>query len=331
VVRLHHCIADGIALVQVLLSLTDTDPDAPRPESELKPSGRSTWLGKVLLPPLTIVSKSLDITGRLLQEGVNIIDQPSRLIDAARQGIDGGVAFGKLLLIGADQETILRGRCGVVKRATWSQPINLNDVKAIGRIYQATVNDVLIAAVSGGLRRYLESKDQSVDALNIRAVVPYSIRPLNELNQLGNRFGLVFLDLPVGVRDIVRRLQIIKYRMDRIKDTPEAAVAFGILQVTGITSTQIESVIVSIFARKATTVMTNVPGPKSPIYLAGKQLAGMMFWVPQPGGLALGISIISYNAQVFVGVAGDAGLIPDPDEIITGFHQEFESMMELAS
>lgn len=286
-------------------------------------------LGRLLLPPLTLASKGLNMTGKLLQEGVNLIDQPSRLVDAARYGVDAGMAFGKLLLIGADQETILRGECGVVKRAAWSQPISLEAVKAVGRSNQATVNDVLIAAISGGIRRYLESRDQPVDSLNIRAVVPYSIRPGDEINQLGNRFGLVFLDLPIGVRDIERRLQIIKYRMDRIKNTPEAAVAFGILQVTGMTSTQIESMIVNIFAQKATAVMTNVPGPKMPIYLAGKELAGMMFWVPQPGGLALGISIISYNAQVFVGVAGDAGLIPEPDEIVTAFHQEIESMINL--
>jgi diacylglycerol O-acyltransferase len=331
VVRLHHCIADGIALVQVLLSLTDEEPDAPLPEPIEQRDGESTWLGKLLIQPLLFASRGLNITGRVLQEGLDTLDQPSRVADAARSGLDGGLAFAKLISISADQETILRGRCGVEKRATWSMPVPLEDVKAIGLAYEATVNDVLIAATTGGLRRYLEKQEQSVDALNIRAVIPYNIRPPEKITKLGNKFGLVFLDLPIGVQDIARRLQIIKYRMDRIKNTPEAAVAFGILQVAGMTTAQIEGLIVSIFAKKATAVMTNVPGPQMPIYLAGSRLAGMMFWVPQPGGLALGVSILSYNGQVLVGIATDAGVIPDPDEVIAGFHQEIQNMMELGN
>jgi len=328
VVRLHHCIADGIALVQVLLSLTDEDPHAPLPEPIEQRDGESTWLGKLLVQPLLLASKGLNMTGRVLQEGLDTLDQPSRVADAARLGLDGGLAFAKLLSIGADQDTILRGRCGVEKRATWSMPVPLEDVKAIGRAYDATVNDVLIAATTGGLRRYLEKHEQSVDALNIRAVIPYNIRSPQEITKLGNKFGLVFLDLPVGVRDIARRLQIIKHRMDRIKNTPEATVAFGILQAAGMTTAQIEGLIVNIFAKKATAVMTNVPGPSMPLYLAGSRLAGMMFWVPQPGGLALGVSILSYNGQALVGIATDAGVIADPDEVIAGFHQEIQNMME---
>jgi WS/DGAT/MGAT family acyltransferase len=331
VVRLHHCIADGIALVQVLLSLTDAEANAPLPEIREELDRQSTLLGKMLLPPLTIAAKSLNLTGRMLRETLDTLDRPSRLIDFARLGVDGGMALGKLILIGADQETVLRGKCGVLKKAAWSQPVNLDEIKTIGRAYNATVNDVLIAAVTGGLRRYLESKEQPVDALNIRAIVPYSIRSFEELASLGNQFGLVFLDLPVGVLDLERRLRVIKLRMDRIKNTPEATVAFGILQATGMTSTQIESIIVNIFSKKATAVMTNVPGPKSPIYLAGKELSGMMFWVPQPGGLALGVSILSYAGEILLGIASDAGLIPDPDAIISGFHQEIELMKTLVS
>jgi WS/DGAT/MGAT family acyltransferase len=192
------------------------------------------------------------------------------------------------------------------------------------------VNDVLIAAVTGGIRRYMEKHEQPVDALDIRAVVPYSLRPDEDLNSLGNKFGLVFLSLPVGVRNIVNRLQVVKFRMDQIKSSPEAAVAFGILETIGMTTRQAESIIVKIFAIKATAVMTNVPGPRGPIYVAGELLKGMMFWVPQPGDLALGVSIISYNGEVVVGVAGDQKVIPHPDEIVEGFLEEFNCLAELA-
>jgi hypothetical protein len=97
----------------------------------------------------------------------------------------------------------------------------------------------------------------------------------------------------------------------------------------GMTPVQIEKIIVSIFARKVTAVMTNVPGPKQPVYLAGVPLKRVMFWVPSPGQLGLGISIISYAGEVIVGVATDTGLVPDPEEIVAGFHAEVEEMKQL--
>jgi hypothetical protein len=117
--------------------------------------------------------------------------------------------------------------------------------------------------------------------------------------------------------------------MDAIKGTSEALVAFGILNMAGLSTSQIQDIIVKIFGLKATAVMTNVPGPRQVRYLAGKAIDGLMFWVPQSGKLGLGVSILSYNNQVLLGIATDAGLVPDPETIIEGFHQEFEAMMEL--
>ena len=117
--------------------------------------------------------------------------------------------------------------------------------------------------------------------------------------------------------------------MDDIKHSPEAVVALGILQVTGMVPEQIQDVIVSIFGMKATAVMTNVPGPREPLYLAGQPIKGVMFWVPQSGRLGLGVSILSYNGQVTLGIASDLGLIPNPDQIVTHFEEEFAAMMDL--
>ncbi len=162
--------------------------------------------------------------------------------------------------------------------------------------------------------------------VNIRVMVPVSVRPPGDFDRLGNRFGLVILSLPVGVRDPQRRLMVLKRRMDVIKSTPEALVAFGILNLMGLTPIQVEKIIMAIFAAKVTGVMTNVPGPRQPLYLAGRQLKGLMFWVPAPGNLALGLSILSYAGEVRIGVATDAGLIPDPEGIVAGFQAELDEM-----
>ena len=331
IVRLHHCMADGLTLVRVLLSITDKEPDAPWPEPPEKPP-RLPWLAELFNPAVTTVSSALRATDALLHEGMETLIHPSRLVDAAKLGVGGATALGKLLLILPDRKTVFKGECGVAKRATWSAPIPLDDVKAVGRSMGSTVNDILLAAVTGALRRYMERRGEPTDGVNLRAVVPVSLRPLEgaNLDKLGNRFGLIFLSLPIGVREPTTRIRALKQRMDAIKGTPEAVVTFGILSAMGMTPIQIENIIVTIFGSKATGVMTNVPGPRETLYLAGRPIRGIMFWVPQPGRLGLGVSIISYAGQVALGVATDAGLVPDPEAIIAGFHAEFDQMKRVA-
>ncbi len=322
IARLHHCIADGLALVQVLLSMTDASPDsAPLAEAAAPPPAASP-LENLFAPVNRVVETTVTTAESVLQAGLLTLAHPSRLVDAAKLGALGVLAASKLLLINPDRPTLFKGKCGVSKRAVWSQPIPLADIKALAHSLHGTVNDVLLAAVTGALRRYLEAKDQPVAGLNIRAMVPVSIRPPDRLNQLGNQFGLVILSLPVGARDPVQRLLVLKQRMDDIKGTPEALVAFGLLGGMGVTPAQVEDLLVRFFAAKVSAVMTNVPGPRETIYLAGQPLKRIMFWVPQPGNLSLGVSIISYAGEVVVGVATDEGLVPDPDQIIAAFDDE---------
>jgi len=327
--RLHHCIADGIALMQVVLSMADEDPDAPWPEPAPKTRQRFDPFGWVFRPVRTaarLAGATVHTTGTMVHEGFDVFTHPARLKEMAKAGSDGTRAFGKLLLIPPDKKTIFRGRTGVIKRAAWSKPIPLEDVKAIGKVMDGTINDVLLTAVTGALRRYLEKRNQPTDGLNFRAIVPVNLRRPDEVGQLGNRFGLVFLSLPVGVQDPIKRLLVLKHRMDEIKDTPEAAVAFGILYTVGMTPNQIEDIIIKIFSMKGTTVITNVPGPLHKLYFAGQQIKNFVFWVPAPGDLGMGVSIFSYAGEVIVGVETDAGLVSDPESIIDAFHAEFDQL-----
>lgn len=327
IARLHHCIADGLALMQVLLSLTDESPDAPWPVPQEPQSRSASWVGS-LFGPVTgaykLANKTWRIGKNLLSEGVQTLTQPSRVLDVARLGTASTKALAKLLLIGPDQRTIFRGGCRGTKSAAWSDLIDLQEVKAIGQIMGCTLNDVLLAAVTGALRRYLEDRNQPTEGVNIRAIVPVNLRPPDDKEQLGNKFGLVFLSLPIGVRDPLRRLRVLKHRMDAIKNSPEAVVAFGILNAIGMTPTQIEAVITKIFGIKGTAVMTNVPGPRGVLYMAGCPLKKLVFWVPAPANLGMGVSIFSYAGHVILGVATDDCLVPDPEAIIAGFHAELD-------
>ncbi|MFM8322288.1 MAG: WS/DGAT/MGAT family O-acyltransferase, partial [Chloroflexota bacterium] len=328
--RVHHAIADGLALVQLMLSIMDNEPDAALPDApEDLPPAHPGLLQRLFRPAVKAVrsvSGAFGMAESLVHEGMDALVHPSRLADAARSGAGVTRALSKLLLIGPDRRTKLRGRCGVEKRAAWSANLDLEEVKAIGRLMGGTVNDVLLAAVTGALRRYLEQRGDATDGLNIRAIVPVNLRPAGENEMLGNRFGLVFLSLPVGIKDPLKRLITLRRRMDSIKDSPEAVVAISILGAIGMSPTQIENVIVQIFGMKGTAVMTNVPGPRQPLYFAGGKISSLMFWVPTPASLGLGVSIISYAGQVILGVATDAGLAPDPEGILEAFHDEIASL-----
>lgn len=321
VARLHHCIADGIALARVLLSLTE---EANGDEAV---SGEES--GKRERSRPSAVDTVRKVAERVASEGLAVVGNPDLLQDYAAQGLQGVAAFNKLVLSWPDPPTIYKGRLGVTKRAAWSRPIPLSDVKAIGRTADCTVNDVLIAAMTGALRSYMAEHGKLVD--NFRAAVPFNLRPLDGPIELGNQFGLVFLSLPVGLADPLDRLLEVKQRMDAIKNSPEAAVAFGLLNAIGMTPPIVEKQFMRLFGAKLTAVMTNVPGPRGPITLAGSQVSSLICWVPQSGGLGLGVSIISYNGGVFVGVATDAGLVPDPDRVIEAFYADFEQMLALVA
>jgi len=330
IARVHHCIADGIALVHVLLSLTDKSPNAPWPTAQPKEMPRPDWLGALFKP----VQPALKITTRaartLWREGDEILANPSHLRDLTRLGRENAMALGRLVLRWPDPPTLFKGELGTAKRAAWSKPIPLQDVKEVGRMLNGTVNDVLLTAVAGALRSYMLDRGDAADGISIRAVVPVNLRPLDVTPDLGNRFGLVFLTLPVGVPDPMDRLRELKRCMDELKSSPEPAVALGLLSLIGAVPPKVQDMAMGIFAAKATAVMTNVPGPKEKLYLAGAPLDTLMFWVPQSGRLGLGVSIFSYAGRVWLGVATDQGLAPDPEVIIAAFHAEFNTLSRVA-
>ncbi|HEU4326403.1 MAG TPA: wax ester/triacylglycerol synthase family O-acyltransferase [Roseiflexaceae bacterium] len=322
--RLHHCMADGIALVNILLSMTDTRPEGPA-------SNNGTGSLRHERDPLSNLLRQSNAMLNTTRRATNgLLSNPAQALGFARQGAGLAGTLGKLVLMSADPQTAFKGRLGVAKRAAWSAPIPLDHVKQVGRMIGGTINDVLLTATTGALRRYLQGRGERVDGMDIRAVVPVNLRPMSGPIELGNRFGLVFLPLPVGIEDVFERLHELKRRMDAIKGSPEALVAFGILNAMGVATDGVQDLIVSIFGSKATGVMTNVPGPRETIYMAGAPIREIMFWVPQSGRLGLGVSILSYAGNVTLGIATDAGLAPDPETIIANFNAEFAYMYELA-
>ena len=321
--RIHHCIADGIALSRVLLSLTDAMPDVGIEPARDNASRRGR-VGAIAAP----VKAGVQLAGAGLQEGFGILAHPASELTALSAGAR---ALAKLLITGPDTKTMLSEKLGVARRVTWSEPMPLQDVKKIGEATGTTVNDVLVAAITGALHSYLSAHDSLVD--EIRVLVPFNLRPLDQPlpRELGNRFGFAYLTLPVGLADAAGRLAEVHRRMDAIKRSPESALSYGILETIGMTPLQIEQQLLNVFTQKFSAVLTNVPGPSEPLSLAGSKLAGVVFWVPAAGTIGMGISIFSYSGGVIVGLQVDPRLVPDPEAILAEYEHQVATLDWLAT
>ena len=297
IVRVHHCVGDGLALVHVLLSLADGAPDLLAPQPRVQ---RSRW--DMLRASVATATRALPV------------------------GADHLGALVRLLLLPPDPATRFKGPLGMAKKLVWSRPYRLADFKRVGRITGSTVNDVLMAALAGALRRYLLEHGAVKRKLDVRGVVPVNLRPDGEAHLLGNRFGLVFLQLPLGLDGAKARLAEVRRRMRALKETPGAAATFELLWVLGLAPRPLFDAVIDLFATKATAVVTNVIGPREPLSILGAQLRQAMFWVPCAGHLGLGVSLLSYAGRVWVGVHSDVGLIPDSERIVSAFEEELDAL-----
>lgn len=200
VLRVHHVIADGISMVGVLLSVTDDYPNPPSPHNRSGEPDESKNPGSLLEEALeavikhatTAASTVLRMSEKFIREILDALSSPDKAMELAKAGNEGAQTIRRLLLMGPDPDTLFRGELDVAKVAAWSQPIPLPQVKEVKNRLGGTVNDVLINAVTGGIRRFLIRNGEPVDGLNFRAAIPVNLRKPNDFS-LGNKFGLVFL------------------------------------------------------------------------------------------------------------------------------------------
>jgi WS/DGAT/MGAT family acyltransferase len=269
------------------------------------------------------VSMGTELGGKAL----NLAADTDRLSTYGRYGIGLLTELAKLLAMPVDSPTSLKGRTSTVKRVAWCDPIPLGEVKALGKALGCSVNDILLAAVAGALRAYFQQKGESVEGVEVRAVIPVNLRSAKDEGTLGNRFGLGTLSLPVHEGNPFARLFLVRERMNELKGSYQPPLTLGLLAAVGIAPKMVQQQFLDILAAKASAVMTNVPGPKQPLYLAGARLDQVMVWVPQSGDIGVGVSILSYNDKVQFGMVTDSHFVADPETITPLFAAEFEKML----
>jgi WS/DGAT/MGAT family acyltransferase len=332
IARVHHCIGDGIALISVMLSITDggMDPPTRKKKNEAAEDDGSDWLSDAVVKPLTdIAVKAIGMYGGGVVKSMEVLSNPQQLmgsVDMARTGVQVLRDVAAMALMPDDSPTRLKGKPVGKKVVAWGEPLPLDAVKSIGKGLNCSINDVLLACAAGAIGQYLRERGDDPKGQEIRAMVPVNLRPLDKAWQLGNRFGLAPLVLPIGIENPIERVYAVRARMNELKGSYQPLLAFAVLSVAGLLIKPVQDTLLGLFAKKATAVMTNVPGPAKPLTFCGATLRQTMFWVPASGDIGMGVSILSYGGGVQFGLITDEKLCPDPQHIIDRFEPEFEKL-----
>ncbi len=346
ITRVHHCYADGIAMVRVLLSMTEQDAGpamaahgagkvarksrvSRQPPADVLPV--LSWVQHLAQPAGDILESALAEGAKLLEGGVHQIFHPEHAAALARQA--GGMIgeFARVLALDDDPETPLRGPLSGYKSVAWAEPIPLHEVKSVGKALGCTINDVLMSTVAGALGSHLRQQKFDTRDLVLRASVPVNLRAADEPVSLGNKFGLVFVDMALGTRNPLQRVYAMQKTMAALKGSLQPPMTLMVLGLMGLLPGVVQAPAIEIFSRKASAVVSNVPGPQAPLYMCGQRVSEMYFWVPQSGTIGVGISVLSYAGKVFFGLICDRKLIREPHAVVDRFAPEFEKLLLAAT
>ena len=331
IARIHHAIADGIALMGVMLSLTDEmhamAQGGGRPRHDDGEEDHDGALSGLFSPVAQAWKMGSRVAAPLLKNAGDIASNPSKAFDLIKtgSGVVGELAW--LLTMPSDSATSLKGKPLGAKRVAWTDPLPLGEIKAVGKALGCSVNDILLSAVAGAIGSYLADQGEETVGAEIRAVIPVNLREQMASPELGNSFGLVALELPVGIDNPVKRLFEVRARMDALKRSTQAPVTYGLLAALGYAPKLAQDLLFDFLLDRTTAVMTNVPGPQFQLSIGGSAVTQIMFWVPQASNVGMGVSILSYNGKVQFGLMTDAALTPEPRRIIERFGPQFEQLL----
>lgn len=348
VTRFHHAIADGVRLTQVMLGMLDPTAAGLVPAvARTAPSGTPFPGPRALRAGLAEATRvSVNATrgvvgavGHAIAHprgtavaGWEAVRHPDRVVDLFQglgaddhRSVNDATSVGKLAL-GGTERTVWSGRPGRQKAVAWSDPLPLGWVKQVARAHGATVNDVLVAALAGALRSYLSGRGDSI--AEVVWMVPVNLKPFDEElpEDLGNHFALVLLDMPLGGETSDQRIDDLRGRMQRIKNSDEPVLTYGLQRAISMSPHVLASAATDFFANKAVGVLTNVPGPTAELAFAGVPVRQVIGFAPCSGDQPLTATIFTYNGTVTVGFASDAGLVPDPQTLVRLVRDEIDEM-----
>jgi diacylglycerol O-acyltransferase / wax synthase len=327
--KTHHALVDGVSGVDIMSVLFDTSPEPAAPTDT-----GERWLPRPLPSPVQLLGEALmeraTIPGELARSVRSVFRGPRRVAEGLR---DAAVGVGAMAWAGLNPApaTPYNKPIGPHRRYTWVRA-NLADLKAIKNELGGTVNDVVIAVVSGALRRWLRGRGVRTEGLELRALVPVSIRTEAQQGQLGNRIAAMRGPLPVYVDDPVERLRIVSAAMQGLKESKQAMGAEVLAGLQGFAPPTIlaQASRLNFSTRLFNLIVTNVPGPQIPLYVLGRELEEFFPVAFLPPHQALAIAIVSYNGKITFGLLADYDSMEDVGEIAEGISVAITELDEAA-
>ena len=334
IIRLHHCLADGIAGVGIVNVLLDASPEAPAlPKRKIEfqvPPPRPTWSSLTA----SVVDSYSDFVKRIL----------SALEDLLTMG-ERAAANGGALVPTDELSNLLPEITAFTQRLRFNVPyrgpqkfawgdVSLEEVKAIRRVFGASVNDVILALVTASVRRYVELHGDPVKGRLFRMMVPVNLRGSTASTDLGNRISLVPVTVPLDIRDPRKLLVAVHRRTEFLKRTHAAELVSLAGGLIGIFPTPLQAFAGPIVSRLPVTpfnlVCTNVPGPQNPLYLLGHKMLTWYPYVPVGGEMAVNCAVLSYDGKIFFGFSGDVHAAPDLKRLEDFLKESFTELREAA-
>ena len=329
VTKTHHAMIDGIAgvdIATVLFDLTAVPSEGPRAESPWVPSPEPSQAELVAEGVKGAIKTPVDFGGQALGALQHPRSTASRAVEAVE-------ALGEVAWAGlnAAPETPLNVEIGPHRRIHWVRS-RLDDFKAIKNELGGTVNDVVIAVVSGALRGWLRSRGVRTEGLELRALVPVSIRADDQHGDLGNRIAAMRGPLPVYVDDPVERLRVVSAGMQGLKESKQALGAEVLAGLQGFAPPTLlaQASRLNFSTRLFNLIVTNVPGPQFPLYMLGRELKEIVPVAFLPDDHAMAVAIMSYNGGVDFGLLGDLDALPDIEEFGELIEQSLDELLDVA-
>jgi WS/DGAT/MGAT family acyltransferase len=324
ITKTHHCLIDGVSGADITAVLLDITPEPP----DLNPE---PWVPHPEPTPAQLLTQALrERTTQPIEvfRGVRATTRaPRRILKEAGQFLEG---IGALAWAGLNPapRSPLNVPIGPHRRYEWVRA-SLDDFKMIKNALGGTINDVVLAVVSGALRRFLEHRGVDVRGLELKAMVPMSTRAESERGALGNRVTAMAAPLPVYEEDPVVRLQIVRMAMKDVKESKQAVGAEMIVQLSGFAPPTIlgQAARLQASQRFVNVLVTNVPGPQFPLYSRGHKMLDLFPMAPLAANQALGIAVMSYNGQFGFGLIADFDALPDVGVVAEGLEKSIAELL----
>jgi diacylglycerol O-acyltransferase len=330
ITKTHHALVDGVAgvdLATVLFDLTPVPAKVEHPETPWQPRPTPNALEMAARGVRGLVALPFEAAARV----VDAATHPGDALHETREALEG---LGEVVWAGLNPapDTPLNVEIGPHRRLVWVRH-ELADFKRVKDALGGTVNDVVLATVAGALQKWLRSRGVRTEGLELRALVPVSIRARDEQLHLGNQIAAMRGPLPVYVEDPVARLQVVRRAMDGLKDSKQALGAEVLAGMQALAPPTIfaQASRLNFSTRLFNLLVTNVPGPQVPLYLLGRELQDLFPVAFLPKNHALAVAIMSYDGGMDFGLLGDYDAMPDLDRLGEMLSESLAELLDAAA